>query len=68
MYIAYSALRTTTKNGKSQLKNKQLQQRLEAYHVTCQKYNKEIAAIQKSPPDGCPCLKLKVKAKGKKHT
>jgi hypothetical protein len=30
MYIAYSALRTTTKNGKSQLKNQQLQQRLES--------------------------------------
>jgi hypothetical protein len=31
MYIAYSALRTTTKNCKSQLKNQQLQQRLGAY-------------------------------------
>ena len=45
MYIAYSALRTTTKNGKSQLKNQQLQQHLEAYQVTCQKYSKGIAAI-----------------------
>jgi hypothetical protein len=59
MYIAYSALRTTTKNGKSQLKNQQLQQRLEAYQVTCQKYSKEIAAIQKYLPGWMPVFEAK---------
>jgi hypothetical protein len=59
MYIAYSALRTTTKNGKSQLKNQQLQQRLESYHATCQKYSKEIAAIQKYLPGWMPKFEAK---------
>jgi hypothetical protein len=59
MYIAYSALRTTTKKGKSQLKNQQLQQRLEGYHATCQKYSKEIAAIQKYLPGWMPVFEAK---------
>ncbi|MDB5286970.1 MAG: hypothetical protein JWR05_1919 [Mucilaginibacter sp.] len=59
MYIAYSALRTTTKNGTSQIKNKQLQHRLAAYQATCQKYSKEIAAIQKYLPGWMPMFEAK---------
>jgi hypothetical protein len=59
----YCLQRTTTKNGKSQLKSQQLQQRLESYHATCQKYSKEIAAIQKYLPGWMPMFEAKVKGK-----
>ena len=61
MHIAYSALRTTTKNDKAQLKNQQLQQRLEGYQAICQKYNHEIAAIQKYLPGWMPPFGAKAK-------
>ncbi|MDB5126714.1 hypothetical protein [Mucilaginibacter sp.] len=59
MYIAYSALRTQQKNGKALPINKELTERYEAYQATCQKYQAEIAAIQKYMPGWMPPLKLK---------
>jgi uncharacterized protein YlxW (UPF0749 family) len=59
MYLAHSALRTTTKNCKTQLKDKELQQRIEAYQSTCQKYQHEIAAIQKYMPGWMPLFEAK---------
>ena len=59
MYLAHSALRTTTKNGKTQLKDNELQLRIEAYRNTCQKYHQEIAAIQKYLPGWMPLFEAK---------
>jgi len=57
MYIAHSALRTTTKNGKRTLTDRNLQQRLEAHQAACQKYQQEIIAIQKYLPGWTPAFK-----------
>ncbi|MEO7216258.1 hypothetical protein [Mucilaginibacter sp.] len=54
MYLVHSALRTTIKNGKAELKNKELQQRLEAYQTVCNKHREEIAAIQRYLPGWMP--------------
>jgi len=53
MHIAYSALSTLQQKpaNKHQL---QLQERLQAYHATCDKYSREIAAIQKYLPGWVP--------------
>ena len=57
MYIAHSALRTKNKRVKPTLVHNQLQQRLEAYHAVCQKYEQEILAIQKYLPGWTPEFK-----------
>jgi uncharacterized membrane protein YukC len=49
MHLAHSALRTNSQNGKTELNDKELQQRLDAYNTACQKYRTEIATIQKVP-------------------
>ncbi|WP_374950998.1 hypothetical protein [Mucilaginibacter sp.] len=55
MYIAYSALReTNTKQATTTL-----QQRLKGYQAACQKYQQEIADIQKYLPGWTPEFKLK---------
>jgi len=59
MHIAYSALRTKPKNGKSQLANAELNERYQAYQTACNKYQAEIAAIQKYMPGWLPPFKLK---------
>ena len=59
MHIAYSALRTKSKNGKNQLANKKLDQRYQAYQTACNKYQAEIAAIQKYMPGWMPPFELK---------
>ncbi|GGH03527.1 hypothetical protein [Mucilaginibacter phyllosphaerae] len=59
MHLAHSALRTKQKNGKSQLANKELDERYRAYLTACNKYQAEIAAIQKYMPGWLPPFKLK---------
>jgi predicted metal-dependent peptidase len=51
MHIAYSALRETKKRSKD---SKVLNQRMDAYQATCNKYSNEIAAIQKYMPGWLP--------------
>ncbi|MBD1394586.1 hypothetical protein [Mucilaginibacter glaciei] len=56
MHIAYSALRPT---NKTELKSNELQQRLDAYQAICEKYSREIAAIQKYLPGWTPAFERK---------
>jgi hypothetical protein len=59
MHIAYSALRTKQKNGKTELLTKELTQRYLGYQTACNKYKAEIAEIQKYIPGWAPPFKLK---------
>ena len=59
MYIAHSALRTKTQNGKTVVNVPHLQQRLQAYQAACQKYQQEIIAIQKYLPGWTPAFEVK---------
>nr|WP_294949004.1 hypothetical protein [uncultured Mucilaginibacter sp.] len=59
MYLAHSALRTNSQNGNTELNDKELQQRLDAYRMACQKYRAEIAAIQKYLPGWMPAFGVK---------
>jgi hypothetical protein len=61
MHLAHSALRTNSQNGKTELNDKELQQRLDAYNTACQKYRTEIAAIQKYLPGWMPGFEAKGK-------
>jgi hypothetical protein len=56
MYIAYSALNQHNNQLQNQSNQPQteLQQRYEAYQITCNKYSREIAAIQKYMPGWMP--------------
>lgn len=57
MYIAYSALHEAQLqiiNQTQAATNPQHALRLQAYQATCQKFNKEIAAIQKYLPGWAP--------------
>jgi hypothetical protein len=53
MHIVYSAL-STLQQKPANKHHKQLRQRLQAYHSTCDKYSREIAAIQKYLPGWVP--------------
>ncbi|WP_428330120.1 hypothetical protein [Mucilaginibacter sp.] len=59
MHIAYSALNTTNKPSpnKVQQKNNERLLRYQAYQTTCNKYSREIAAIQKYLPGWMPEFK-----------
>jgi hypothetical protein len=59
MYLAHSALRTNIKNGKTQLNDNELQQRIDGYRTACQKYRHEIDAIQKYLPGWVPAFSAK---------
>ncbi|MFD2145494.1 hypothetical protein [Mucilaginibacter antarcticus] len=57
MHIAYSAIREADLqiiNQTQAVANPQQALRLQAYQATCQKFNKEIAAIQKYLPGWVP--------------
>jgi hypothetical protein len=61
MYIAYSALQPTSASSITDdaLQNEQANIRLSAYQAICNKYNKEIAAIQKYFPGWAPAYPCK---------
>ncbi|TSD67580.1 hypothetical protein FFF34_009370 [Inquilinus sp. KBS0705] len=59
MYIAYSALRPQTKNGKIKNLDQNLQHRIRAYQATCQKYKQQIIEIQKYMPGWLPPFEAK---------
>ncbi|RWY51178.1 hypothetical protein [Mucilaginibacter gilvus] len=59
MHLAHSALRTTIKKGKPELKNEELQQRMEAYQTACNKHRQEIAAIHRYLPGWMPAFDAK---------
>jgi len=57
MYIAYSALQTISQNitiDTSETLNQELQLRYQAYQTICNKYRREIAAIQTYFPGWAP--------------
>ncbi|MDB4926793.1 hypothetical protein [Mucilaginibacter sp.] len=55
MHIAYSALQNTTRPiAADKITEEQLIIRFKAYQATCNKYTKEIAAIQKYIPGWLP--------------
>ncbi|WP_121810876.1 hypothetical protein [Mucilaginibacter kameinonensis] len=59
MYIAFSALRQTAQGSideyKTEVVNEQeALQRIEGYRMACEKYQNEIAAIQKYMPGWLP--------------
>ena len=58
MYIAYSALRATKEKRKVKPADKKIIQRYEAYTAACNKYSKEIIAIQKYFPGWMPGLEI----------
>jgi hypothetical protein len=54
MHIAYSALNQNNNQNQGNQSQTELQQRYEAYQVICNKYSREIAAIQKYLPGWTP--------------
>lgn len=58
MYIAYSAPANTTQPSPANKPDadEQLGTRFKAYYAACNKYSKEIAAIQKYMPGWVPAL------------
>jgi len=56
MHIAYSALGTTQQTGISNTINNTIIIRLKAYQAVCEKYKREIAAIQKYLPNWSPAF------------
>jgi len=60
MYIAYSALQTASQRNapiQTEPQNNELLLRYQAYQSTCQKYHREIAAIQQYLPGWTPAFK-----------
>ena len=58
MHVAYNALKSPGRATAKQIKDKQLQQRLEAYHAACQKHTDTLAAIQKYLPGWMPAFNI----------
>jgi hypothetical protein len=56
MHIAYSALKKTPQPATKQVATEQLSTRFKAYQAACNKYSKEIAAIQQYIPGWAPAL------------
>lgn len=58
MHIAYSALKNTPQQipAANQTATEQLSARFKAYQAVCNKYSKEIAAIQQYIPGWAPAL------------
>ena len=54
MYVAYCALRTKQKPGKTKSPNNEYGERYRGYYAACQKYQQEIIAIQKYIPGWQP--------------
>ena len=60
MYIAYSALQTASQQNtpiQTESQNSELLLRYQAYQSTCQKYHREITAIQQYLPGWTPAFK-----------
>jgi hypothetical protein len=60
MYIAYSALQTASQHNapiQTEPQNNELLLRYQAYQSTCQKYHREITAIQQYLPGWTPAFK-----------
>lgn len=56
MYIAHNALRPTANTSRKKPIKSALAERFEAYNITCNKYQNEIAAIQKYLPGWMPAF------------
>jgi hypothetical protein len=60
MYIAYSALQTANQHNapiQTESQNNELLLRYQAYQSICQKYQREITAIQQYLPGWTPAFK-----------
>jgi len=54
MYLAFSALQSSSQTGNQNQLSKQLIIRYQAYQAVCEKYQHEIAAIRKYLPNWKP--------------